>query len=55
LTNEKKCFTLEANISNASIGKECGSMRIQRAAGWCEAARIPHEITHEQGAENASE
>lgn len=28
------------------------SSRIQRAAGWCEAERILHEITLEQDAES---
>jgi hypothetical protein len=31
---------LRFNISNAPIGKECGTPRVQRAAGWCEAVRV---------------
>ncbi|MCI1982033.1 MAG: hypothetical protein LKJ45_02600 [Oscillospiraceae bacterium] len=35
-------------------GRNAALFRSQRAAGWCEAVRIPREITLEQEAENAA-
>ena len=46
---------LKHNISNAMTGTDCGMTRKQRAAGRCEAAVRPHEITPEQGAESTGE
>jgi hypothetical protein len=37
------------------IGKDCGSLRVQRAVGWCETARNPFEIALEQEAERFAE